>query len=385
MPPSTLIQSVVYKPSKRKDVFYEMSSTCPVCKLKCSRKDVMLRHKRNKHGTTHPYPQSSDAYPPLREGYTPPLREGYTPQLPPLREGYTPPPLREGYTPPLRERYTPPPPLREGYTPQLPPPLLREGYTPQLPPPPLREGNTPQPPPPQQPYSQSNEEEPYYILKTNNPYTFYVPDGYDPDHFMPWVHPFTSVISGPTGSGKSVFVRRFVHNIKHMMTPIPDRILWCYGEYQTLYGTVDGVDFHQGLPDLDTLDPREKHLIILDDLMDETDQRVASLFTKKSHHRNISVMYIVQNLFHRGKHHRTISLNAHYMVVFKNPRDVSQIMALAHQMYPQRTKYFLEAYTAATARPHGYLVIDMKQDTPDILRLRSHIFPGEEQKAYADI
>jgi predicted transcriptional regulator len=54
------------------------------------------------------------------------------------------------------------------------------------------------------------------------------------------------------------------------------------------------VDFHQGLPDLDTLDPREKHLILLDDLMDETDQRVASLFTKKSHHRNISVMYIVR-------------------------------------------------------------------------------------------
>jgi hypothetical protein len=50
---------------------------------------------------------------------------------------------------------------------------------------------------------------------------------------------------------------------------------------------VDGVDFQQGLPDLDNLDPREKHLIILDDLMDETDQRVASLFTKKSHHRNI--------------------------------------------------------------------------------------------------
>jgi hypothetical protein len=57
--------------------------------------------------------------------------------------------------------------------------------------------------------------------------------------------------------------------------------MWCYGEYQTLYGTVDGVDFQEGLPDLYTLDPREKHLIILDDLMDETDQRVASLFTKK--------------------------------------------------------------------------------------------------------
>ena len=89
-------------------------------------------------------------------------------------------------------------------------------------------------------------------------------------------------------------------------------------------------------------------------------------------------MYIVQNLFHRGNHHKTISLNAHYMVVFKNPTDVSQIMALALQMYPQRTKYFLEAYDAATAQPHGYLVIDMNQETPEILRLRSHIFPGEK-------
>jgi hypothetical protein len=94
--------------------------------------------------------------------------------------------------------------------------------------------------------------------------------------------------------------------------------------------------------------PRVKHLIILDDLMDETDQRVALLFTKKSHHRNISVMYIVQNLFH----HRTISLNAHYMVLFQNLTDVSQIMALAHQMYPRRTQFFLEAFARATAKPH---------------------------------
>ena len=49
----------------------------------------------------------------------------------------------------------------------------------------------------QQQFSQSNEEEPYCMIQTNNPYTFYVPDKYDPDHFMPWVHPFTSVIAEP--------------------------------------------------------------------------------------------------------------------------------------------------------------------------------------------
>jgi hypothetical protein len=72
------------------------------------------------------------------------------------------------------------------------------------------------------------------------------------------------------------------------------------------------------------------------------------------------------------------------MVLFKILTDVSQIMALAHQMYPRRTQFFLEAFALATARPHGYMVIDMKQNTPDILRLRTFIFPGEEQKAYVE-
>ena len=48
------------------------------------------------------------------------------------------------------------------------------------------------------------------------------------------------------------------------------------------------------------------------------------------------------------------------MVLFQNLTDVSQIMALAHQMYHRRTQFFLEAYARATARPHGYMVIDMK-------------------------
>jgi hypothetical protein len=53
-------------------------------------------------------------------------------------------------------------------------------------------------------------------------------------------------------------------------------------------------------------------------------------------------------------------------------------------MYPRRTDFFLEAFARATARPHGYMVIDMKQNTPDILGLRTFFFPGEEQKAYVE-
>ena len=52
------------------------------------------------------------------------------------------------------------------------------------------------------------------------------------------------------------------------------------------------------------------------------------------------------------------------MVLFKNPGDVSQIMALAHQMYPRRTQFFLEAFARATARPGGCMVIDKWNKIP---------------------
>jgi hypothetical protein len=42
--------------------------------------------------------------------------------------------------------------------------------------------------------------------------------------------------------------------------------------------------------------------------MDETDQRVASLFTKKSHHKNISVMYISK--YNRVLLHYSVSIAA---------------------------------------------------------------------------
>ena len=90
-------------------------------------------------------------------------------------------------------------------------------------------------------------------------------------------------------------------------------------------------------------DSATRNLIIIDDLMAETDELVTILFTRKIHHRNTSVLYLVQNLFPKNKESRTISLNSQYMVVFKNPRDASQMSHLARQMYPERVKFVQEA------------------------------------------
>ena len=135
------------------------------------------------------------------------------------------------------------------------------------------------------------------------------------------------------------------------------------------------------LVDSKLLQLAEKEHALLGFLCDDfsTDDRVTKLFTKGSHHRSLSVTYIVQNLFGKNKEQRTISLNSHYLVVFKNPRDASQVTHLAKQMYPGKTKYLQEAFKEATSIPHGYLLIDLRQETPDHLRLRTRVFPDQAQ------
>src|SRR5690348_14956905 len=94
------------------------------------------------------------------------------------------------------------------------------------------------------------------------------------------------------------------------------------------------------------------------------DVRLANLFTKGSHHLNISVLFIVQNVFHKGKEMRTVNLNTHYYFLLKNPRDKLQVMALGRQIYPGKVKFFMESYEDATSLPYGYICIDLKPDTP---------------------
>ena len=197
-------------------------------------------------------------------------------------------------------------------------------------------------------------------------------------------HPFTCIVAGPTGCGKSQFVARLLRTKESTITPVPDRVVFHYAEWQPLYERLENfVEFRQGLPDVDSFDPRQKNLLVLDDAMGVLDKKkIASLFTEKSHHRNLSVIYVVQNLFEKGPESRTVGLNAHYLVVFKNPRDASQISHLARQMYPGRGKYVQEAFARATSKPYGYLLVDARQETPEHLRLRTKIFPGELQVVY---
>jgi len=132
----------------------------------------------------------------------------------------------------------------------------------------------------------------------------------------------------------------------------------------------------------EVFDGRYPTLLVVDDLMSETNQLVANIFTKISHQHNISILHLTQNMFDKNKFARTISLNAHYLVLFKNPRDANQFATLARQMYPNGSRFAVEAYADATSVPYGYLLVELKPEQDDRCRLRTNVFPGETQYVY---
>jgi len=138
--------------------------------------------------------------------------------------------------------------------------------------------------------------------------------------------------------------------------------------------TIPNIEFVKGIPanlEHDTFfDINKRNLMVIRYPMDNAggDKRIVNLFTRGSHHRNLSVIYIVQNLFHQGKGSRSTSLNSHYLVLSKNRRDKLQILTLAKQMYPGQTDFLIKRYEEAVCRPFGYLPFDLKTTTQDNCR-----------------
>jgi len=198
-------------------------------------------------------------------------------------------------------------------------------------------------------------------------------------------HPFTAIVAGPTKVGKTEWTKKLVCNASEMIEPPPQKIIWCYTEWQPGYAELNNkVEFIEGLPSFDDLKQSKDipKLLILDDFMDtlQKDNRLTELFTRGAHHWNVSCIHICQALFFKGL--RTARINAHYLTLMKSPSDKLQISNLAKQMYPGKTKYFMEAYQDAVSSPFGYLFVDCSPHTEEEYRLRTSIFPGEVQYVY---
>ena len=142
------------------------------------------------------------------------------------------------------------------------------------------------------------------------------------------------------------------------------------------------MEYKRGSPTEKEEELFHKCIVVLDDLMWESSSShvVGNLFTRVAHHRECFIIHITQNLFQGGKVTRTQSLNAHYLVLFKNPRDRQQILYLARQIYPRKENFVLDSFEDATRRNYGYLLVDLNPITPEELRLRTD---DEDKQTYA--
>jgi hypothetical protein len=165
----------------------------------------------------------------------------------------------------------------------------------------------------------------------------------------------------------------------------PGHILYFYSEINPDIISLkrDGIEIYNGIPSKEEILERPNNtLLILDDLINDIDPKyLETLFIKGSHHWNVSIILVTQNLF--DKNIKVARINSHYIILMKNPQGLLQIRTLGSHLFPGKLNYFLEAYNDAIEQnAYGYLVINMKPNTPDELRLSTNIFPNEVATIY---
>ena len=203
-------------------------------------------------------------------------------------------------------------------------------------------------------------------------------------------HPFRCLVAGPTGAGKTVLLEKILMNKDQIFDKIPEKIVLSYKRWQSSYESFkvmdSDIEFVEGLYDIESFDENKINLLIIDDLILECkdNEEILKLFTIDSHHKNVSVFLVSQNIFMKGSCSRDLSLNSSNLIIFNNPRDYLQIGILGRQMFPNKSKAFVEIFQDAVSSEngHGYIFLDFAQKTEKKLRIQSGIITGEQRIIY---
>ena len=70
--------------------------------------------------------------------------------------------------------------------------------------------------------------------------------------------------------------------------------------------------------------------------------------------------------------------------LLKNPRDKSQVATLGRLMFPGNAIDSVQSYEDVTKRPYVYLLVDLRLEIPEFLRLRGRL-PEPTNRMYIQI
>ena len=192
---------------------------------------------------------------------------------------------------------------------------------------------------------------------------------------------FKIFVTGPSRSGKSVFIFNFLQNLSSITKLNPTKIIYVYKVWQPLFEDMKSNGSIHFLKDQENIVNKlrestigEITLIIFDDLINSKNlEEISNLFVVDGRHSNYSMIFTSQRMFVNSEAFRQISNNCDYFVVFKNPRNYSEIRVLAQQLTPT-TLDLLDIYTKATNDPFSYLFINLTQECNESVKFLSHLF-----------
>ena len=198
---------------------------------------------------------------------------------------------------------------------------------------------------------------------------------------------------GPSFCGKTTFAVNLIQNRQILFDEDIQKIVIVTPHEQSIFYKLketennDNVDILNKLPTYEEIENMaNKHknhglILLLDDIMEEMDSKLklSKIFTQLCHHKNLTCILCIQNLFFQSNDYRNMSLNASYLSLFNNPKDVRQVSDLGGRMYPGNANRFVDAYRRATSNPYSYLFIDYRQETKNFMRLRTNILPTDKE------
>ena len=220
--------------------------------------------------------------------------------------------------------------------------------------------------------------------KLRNPFPLTIPFNTVTEYDLKIKTPSAIMLAGPSGSGKTTLLLKIIHSLALLFYPVPVQVVYCYLEYNSAVPKFQkaGHTVYHGIPNDEFLSRCKKPLLLIfDDLMLKMDKKyLDQLFTVKSHHRNITVIFVVQNLFEKAI--KTARDNCQYLILMNAPSSKRQIRDIGSNLFPGKTKEFMEIYDDATSKPFGYLLIDLHSSTKSECKLRTNIFPDEFTRVY---
>lgn len=206
-------------------------------------------------------------------------------------------------------------------------------------------------------------------------------------------HPTQIMLGGPTKSGKTTLMQRLLENRATMFQPPIERVYWYYTMDNSVAGAktmfpdvifVKGTVTSKTTQDMELSRPT---LLIMDDMQDmvlrtDTFTVLSNLFTRESHHSNLSVALLVQDFF--IKRLNQIAAQCENVIAMLSGSSSQKLESLGRRMFSTGGGAFLlwatQRIKAQSKWP--YALMSQGAGVSECEKLRHFIFPGEANTFY---